>query len=115
MNERTNNILEHMLEDAEDIMTFINEIETFEKFSNSPLYKKGVVMSILNIGELTKKLPDEFKEKYKDIPWRKVSGMRDIAAHGYHIMEDDIIWDVAKYSIPELLDFIKRILNKERT
>jgi len=33
--------------------------------------------------------------------------MRNVAAHGYHEMDDDVIWDVVKYSVPDLVDFIK--------
>ena len=36
--------------------------------------------------------------------------MRDIAAHGYHAMDDDIIWDVVKHSIPDLANFIENQL-----
>ena len=67
-------------------------------------------MSVLNIGELAKTLPQEYKEEHSSIPWKKIAGMRDIAAHGYHIMNDNIIWDVEMHSIPELLEFLEKQL-----
>jgi len=69
-------------------------------------------MSILNIGELAKNLPPEFKAVHTQIPWKKIAGMWDVAAHGYHIMDDEIIWDVVNYSIPELVCFIEVYLEK---
>ena len=111
MNIRVRNILEHMLEDALDAMKFVEEVSTVEAFSTNKLYRKAVIMSILNIGELAKNLPDDFKSVHGHVPWRKITGMRDVAAHGYHVMDDDIIWDVVKYSIPNLVNFIKKQLS----
>ncbi|MCL1820627.1 MAG: DUF86 domain-containing protein [Oscillospiraceae bacterium] len=113
MNIRTRNILEHMLDDALDIIKFTDEIDDVEAFSSNRLYRKAVVMSILNIGELAKNLPQDFKIAYNEIPWKKIAGMRDFAAHGYHVMDDDIIWDVAKNSMPDLVNFIKEKLKTD--
>ena len=113
MNVKARIILEYMLDDALDIMSFTEEIGNAFDFAASRLYRKAVIMSILNIGELAKKLPQEFKSAYEEIPWKKIAGMRDIAAHGYHEMDDNIIWDVAINSIPDLAHFIQARLNDE--
>lgn len=110
MNIRTRNILEHILEDAQDAIRFANEVGSAEALASNRLYRKAVVMSILNIGELTKHLPEDFKAEHSDIPWKQITGMRDIAAHGYSEMDDDIIWDVVTHSIPELETFINKQL-----
>lgn len=114
MDIKVRTILEYMLDDALDVMQFVDEIRNVDAFAASRLYRKAVIMSILNIGELAKKLPQEFKSVYKEIPWKKIAGMRDIAAHGYHEMDDEIIWDVAVHSIPELAHFLKiRLVEQE--
>jgi len=113
MNSRVRNILEHMLEDAQDTIQYAKEVGTKHDFTNNRLYRKAVIMSILNIGELTKKLPPEFKSVHNKIPWKQIAGMRDIAAHGYHEMDDDIIWDVATNSMPDLVRFLQEHLDGE--
>ena len=110
MNTRVRDILEHMLEDALDAMKFAEEVGNVEAFSSNKLYRKAIIMSILNIGELAKNLPQEFKSVHNEVPWKKIAGMRDIAAHGYHVMDDDIIWDVVTHSIPELAQFLQKQL-----
>lgn len=72
MNERIRSILEYMLEDAKDIIAFAQTVGTLEELRKSSLIKKGVVMSLLNIGELASKLPGEFTEEYPKIPWRSI-------------------------------------------
>ena len=108
MDNRTENILGHMIEDAHDIVKFARMAASFEEFSSNSLYRKGIAMSIINIGELAKHLPDEFLATYREIPWKKITGMRNLAAHGYREMDNKIIWDVAVHSIPELLTFLQK-------
>ena len=35
------------------------------------------------IGEATKNLSNEFRDKHPEIPWRQMAGMRDKLIHGY--------------------------------
>jgi len=101
-----------MLEDAQDAIKFASEAGSVDVFSSNKMIYKAVVMSILNIGELTKHLPQEFKAKHNEIPWKNISGMRDIAAHGYHTMNHKIIWDVANNYLPSLAAFLQSELDK---
>jgi len=101
-----------MLDDAVDAIKFAEEVGSLNAFSSSKLYRKAIIMSILNIGELTKNLPQDYKTSNDKMPWRKISGMRDIAAHGYHEMDDDIIWDVVQNHLPELVQFLKTQLDR---
>lgn len=112
MDERIRSILEHILEDAKDIIAFSQAVGTLEELRKNSLVKKGVVMSLLNIGELASKLPSEFTGEHSQVPWRSMVGMRNFAAHGYHIMNLEIVWDTAQTAIPELIDFIEDILKK---
>jgi len=63
-------------------------------------------MSLINIGELTKSISSAFKTENKQIPWKNISGLRDITAHKYHTLNLDIVWSVVKNDIPTLKDFI---------
>ena len=112
MNTRVRNILEYMLEDTQDAIKFANEAGSIDVFTSNKMIYKAVVMSILNIGELVKHLPQEYKDNHAKIPWKSISGMRDVAAHGYHIMNYKIIWDVVTNYMPDLADFIKSQLNQ---
>ena len=113
MNNRVRSILEHMLEDTQDAINFANEVDNIDAFSSSKMICKAVVMSILNIGELTKHLPQEYKAAHGKIPWKSISGMRDIAAHGYHTMNYIIIWDVVKSYLPDLAKFLQNQLDND--
>lgn len=109
--KRDNDILMHMLDDITDIINFTKDLD-FNSFVSSPLERKAVCMSLINIGELAKSLSLDFKTKNGNIAWKNISGLRDITAHKYHTLNLDIIWSVVKSDIPILEEFIKKTLNK---
>jgi uncharacterized protein with HEPN domain len=110
MRDRVYVIVEHMIDDAREAIDFAKQAGSFEVFSGSPLYCKAIVMSIINLGELAKHLPDDFKLEHKKIPWDEIIKMRNIVVHGYHTINERITWDVATNSIPDLLIFLEKFI-----
>ena len=111
---RIDDILNHIQEDCEDIAEFIYGL-TEEQFLSRKIVLKAVAMSLINIGELVKILPPEFCQKYNSIPWKRMSGMRDIVAHKYKTLNMSAVWDVASDRIPEIKNFIKDYLQNQNT
>ena len=64
------------------------------------------------IGEAAKKLPDEWKQQYGDIEWRKIAGLRDVIAHEYFQLDEEILWDVVSNKLPELERAVSRMLDE---
>jgi uncharacterized protein with HEPN domain len=110
MRDRVYVIVEHMIDDARDAIDFAKQAGSFEVFSQNPLYCKAIIMSIINLGELTKQLPDDFKSAHSDIPWRQISGMRDVVVHGYHRIDKEKAWNTINSSIPKLLTFLEKFI-----
>ena len=60
------------------------------------------------IGEATKKIPSSITDKYKDIPWREIAGMRDVLVHDYFGVDLNVLWKTVQQDIPELkMMFVK--------
>ena len=110
MNLKIKGVLEHMLEDALDAMQFAIDVGTPKALSTDKRNRKAIIMSILNIGELAKNLPPEYKSDHSEIPWKNIIGMRERAAHGYHVMDNDIVWDVVINHLPDLARFLEKQL-----
>ena len=47
-------------------------------------------------------LSPEVKDRYPEIPWKRIAGMRDILVHDYLGLDLEITWNVAQVEIPEL-------------
>jgi len=65
----------------------------------------------LYIYDKTKKIPKSLRDKYPDVPWKKMAGMRDKLIHEYFGIDKEILWKVARDEIPSLKNLIRNILN----
>ena len=86
-----------------------------ERFLNDATLKRAFVRSIEIIGEASKKVPVELKDRYPGVNWKAMMGMRDRLVHDYFGVDYDIVWDVVENKIPALRDDILEILENEKS
>jgi uncharacterized protein with HEPN domain len=102
----------------EDIETACQKVlrftagSTFKQFTKDDEKFDAVLRNLEIIGEAIKHIPDEIQRQYPLVKWRKIAGFRDIVAHHYFGVSDEIVWDVIQNEIPELLKQIKEILRR---
>lgn len=65
------------------------------------------------IGEAATRLPDDLREKWPDIPWRQVIGLRNWLIHGYDGIDTEILWDVLGSRTAELVTQLDEMLSGE--
>jgi uncharacterized protein with HEPN domain len=100
----------HDIADAcRKILNFTNKY-TYEELIQDERTYDAVVRNLEIIGEASKHISDEVRGKIPGIEWRKIAGMRDMLAHDYFGIDDDILWDVIQHKIPQLNDDINEFL-----
>jgi len=99
--------IDHILEAIGLIEGFIAG-KSLEEFREDPLLYSAVTRQIEVIGEAAKRLSEEIKTKFSALPWRRISGMRDVLIHDYMDVDLEILWKAATEDIREL----KEILGK---
>lgn len=73
----------------DDILASISEVEEFlkdmnyEEFAADKKTVNAVIRSLEVLGEATKHIPASFRNKHPEIPWSKMTGMRDVLIHDY--------------------------------
>ena len=70
----------------------------------------AVVRNLEIIGEAVRRLPEEFKESHREIPWHRIAGMRNRIVHDYFGIDNGIIWQIVKTDAPELLKQVDQIM-----
>ena len=72
--------------------------------------RRGEFDALEIIGEAAKRIPEQVRQRYPDIPWKGMAGMRDRIIHGYDNVDLQIVWDVVKRDIPQLKPKIELLL-----
>jgi uncharacterized protein with HEPN domain len=97
---------ERMLDCIEKIERFVAGMRQ-KDFLESEMAQSGVIMQLTLIGELSKKLSDEFKKEI-NLPWKQIAGFRDKAVHDYYELDLEYVW----LSIIDDLPNLKRELSR---
>lgn len=101
--------LHDIVEAVNDVESFVDDM-TFEQFKKDRKTLNAVVRSIEIIGEASKNIPINLREKYTEIPWKKMIGMRDKVIHGYFGVDVKTLWDTVKDDVPPLKQLVQKML-----
>ena len=104
--------LRHILDEAEYLVAHSRGMSR-EQFMRDETVKRAFVRSIEIVGEASKQVLEDFRQKYPNVEWRAMAGMRDKLVHEYFGVDYDIVWDVVTSKIPRLRHEIELILQEE--
>ena len=74
---------------------------------------QAVLYNLQIIGETVKKIPDNIRDQYSAVEWRKIAGLRDTIAHHYFGVDLGIIWDIVINKLPGLRAQIESTLKDQ--
>jgi len=112
MQHRDRIILKKIIDEV-DIVVNAMDGKDFKTFDSDELFKRGICMTVINIGELVKNLSQDFRKQHNAIPWKNIAGFRDIAAHKYATLDMYDVFDTVSKDFPELKENILQLLKDE--
>jgi len=104
--------LSDILQAIQAIQEFVADM-TFENFEKDDKTSSAVMRKFEIIGEAAKNIPEQIRNKYPDIPWREMTGMRDKLIHFYFGINYALVWQTIKKRLPELKLAIEEIVQAE--
>jgi uncharacterized protein with HEPN domain len=78
-------------------------------FLSSSLIQDAVIRNIEIIGEIAKRVSQDFKTRNYDVPWKKMAGIRDVLIHDYDSIDLDIVWNVVEFELPKIKLSLKEL------
>lgn len=109
MKREVGDFISDVINAMDKALKFIDKM-SYEEFVQDDKTIFAVVRAIEIIGEAVKNIPDDIKEKYPEIPWKGMAGMRDKVIHGYFGVDLKVVWETVKSRIPEIKPLFEKML-----
>jgi uncharacterized protein with HEPN domain len=99
-----------------DMVEAIKKIQEFtvgiteEDYSENELLQSAVERKLEILGEAARRISLEFQAEHPEIDWRNMIGLRNVIAHQYDKLRQDMIWRIVQNVLPNLLDLLEPLL-----
>jgi|SRR4026208_1281674 uncharacterized protein with HEPN domain len=101
-------LITDIIESGQKILSYTNGL-SFEQFLLDSKTVDAVIRNFEIIGEAASRLPDEFKDKYPDIEWHRIRGLRNRIVHDYSGIDYEIVWKIKETFLPSTLEKLIKI------
>ena len=101
--------LRHMLEHAREAVVLC-EGENRANLSADRTLELALTRLVEIVGEAASRVPRAGQERYPEIPWAEIIGLRNRLVHGYDAVDLDILWDIIEIDLPPLIASLEKIV-----
>ena len=104
------------LDYVQDMLAYARQAQEFlrgmdlEQFRQDLQMVMAVTRALEVVGEAARQLPAALRQRYPEIPWSKVIGMRNILIHGYFGVNEEVLWRTVQEDLPPLHEALARML-----
>ena len=102
--------LEHMRESCERILEFTREGKA--DFLSNRKTQDAVIRNFEVLGEAAKRVSEATRLQAPEIPWRLLSGFRDVLIHQYAGVDVQEVWKRVEFDLPPLVQALRTLLKQ---
>ena len=103
--------LKDILQAIDTIFEYVGDRGMEEFLADKKSYH-AVIYNIMIIGEAANMLTFEFCEAHSDLKWRQITNMRNFLIHGYHNVEEDLVWEAISVDLLPIREKIVKYLEE---
>jgi len=101
-------LIDDMVESMDRIEHYLSGLSYYDFLSNQMVID-AVLRNIEIIGEAARNIPENIRNDYQIIPWKRMIGLRNIATHVYFGIDYDILWKILTEGIPEAKKYVLQL------
>ena len=101
----------HMLDHAREAMEMVRG-RSRPELDTDRMLSLALVRLMEVVGEAATRIPEEFRSRYPEVPWRDVADLRNRLIHGYDVVNLDILWTIIHDEVPLLIAKLEAIVEK---
>lgn len=98
-----------MTQAIQRIQIFTNGL-TFDAYLNDIRTISAVERQFEVLGEAARRISMEFQQAHPDIDWQRIIGLRNIIAHRYDEVRQEILWTIINSELTPLLTQLETLL-----
>ena len=99
----------HILDAARKAVSFTDNRSRAD-LDEDEMLALSLVRLLEIIGEAANGISETFQDQHRDIPWKKIIGMRNRLIHGYFDVDHDIVWETVRTDLPPLVSELEEII-----
>ena len=103
--------LQDILQAIDTIFRYVDGRDMQEFLADKKSYH-AVIYNIMIIGEAANMLTFEFRESHSELQWRQITNMRNFLIHGYHNVEEDLVWEAISVDLHPIREKIVKYLEE---
>ena len=103
--------LKDILQAIDTILQYIEGLDMSAFIADKRTYH-AVIYNLMIMGEAANMLTHEFREAHNRTQWRQVTNMRNFLIHGYHNVEEDLVWEAVSKDLQPLREQIEEYLDE---
>lgn len=93
------------LDDIEDAIGQLDKLiadRTFEEYEADRVASAAFERFLEIISEASRHIPDAWKDRHPEVPWRRVADLGNRLRHAYHRIDLRLLWDLQADGLPRL-------------
>jgi len=98
-----------MLDSARTLHSFVADA-SFYNYTQDKKLQLAIERGLEIIGEAARRVSETYRQAHPEIHWQSIIAQRNVLAHEYGEIKQELIWKVATVRIPELIALLERLI-----